>query len=235
MKHTISFIFLLAFTHFSFAQIELNINKLDNDSFEIHFTEKPYLEMNKVYKFIVKTNIEKEDSLFINLDPQKAFIENNMMFEHSFNHHNSGIIISKRTSPKSRKAVAEKTIIDIKGAKYILNIDGEQYFRQIGGSVKPKSHISIEFISDIYNLEDIEIKDPIIFTWNRRMKVKEKYYLESYKFTTKLNKLKKHKKAYSKDLKCNFVVIIFPQAYLNGNPIFPEDKRERMAMLRYDK
>ena len=68
MKTLLLTMFLITCSNLSFAQIELNINKLENDSFKIYFTEEPDFEMNKLYKFIVKTNIVKTDSLYVNLD-----------------------------------------------------------------------------------------------------------------------------------------------------------------------
>ncbi len=230
MKYSIISILFCIITYTSFSQIELNVIKIKEDSFKIYFTKKPDLQMNKSYDFIIKTNIKKEDSLLLNLCINEGYLENNLKFKHTFYHHIYPLSIQKKTSAVSKPFFAISCIEDIKGVKYILKIDGKQYYRHIGGSFGPNSIFTIDFISDIYNLKDIEIRDPVYFSiWFKKKKV-DSLFLKNYHLSFKLKDINKLKQLKQKKM----LFIVFPQVYYKGIPLLSKKDSERVAIVYFD-
>ena len=216
---------------FLFSQIELNVNKVSQDSFNIFFTKKPDLQMNKPYKFIIKTNIKKKDSIILGICRSKGFLENNLEFIYTFTYYFYPLTIERKTSSGSKFFFDAFRIDSIKGIKYILKIDGKQYYRHKGGRFGPNSIFTIDFISDLYDMKNIEIRDPVYFSVWFRKKNGDSIYLKNnhlsfrIKNTDEISLLKQKK----------MLFIVFPQVYYKGVPVLSEKDSERMAIVYYEK
>lgn len=225
----ISVTFCLGFFPLS-SQIELNVNKISRDSFNIYFTKKPDLQMNKPYRFIVKTNIIKEDSIILGICSNKGFLANNLEFTYTFTHYIHPLTIKRKTASDSKVFFDVFRIDSIKGVKYILKIDGMQYYRHKGGHFGQNSIFTIDFISDLYDMKDLEIRDPVYFSVWFKKKDGDSIYLRNnhlsfrIKNTDKISLLKQKK----------MLFIVFPQVYYKGEALLPEKDSERMAIIYFD-
>ena len=215
-----------------YGQIQLNLTKIDSDSVEISFSGEPDLEMNKTYDFIIKTNINKSDSLYLNLID--GLIEDNIEFKKSFNYHLYDISVTRKPKPDHAVHVANR-LIQIKGTRFRVKIDGVEISRYNPNNIKGDSKVEIELISDIYDLNELTVKDPVIFTWMQNKSVFEKVELNSNKLSVNLKELKVHKTGFTKDAKYNHVMIVLPQVHHNGIPVLAESQQERMQILKFEK
>jgi hypothetical protein len=219
--------FVISMTNYSLAQIELNIVKHTKDSFEVFLVGNPQLEMNKNYQFVVKTNITKNDSLkLIYRLENNPYIEDNLLIEFTSNSDIKSLSIE---GPGN--IIFHDYFIHYKGAKYEMKIDNTEYSEYNGGNIGPFSKVDIEFKTDLYNIDNFEIKDPIIITTYLDRDIKEEIYLKSNKCSFQMNKLKNEKFHYNELYKGGCLLIIFPQAYLNGIPIFSIKEKDRTSLL----
>jgi hypothetical protein len=235
MKNIYLFTLIILFAKFSFSQIEINIYKIDDDSLRVIIDDNIEFEMFKPYQFIIKTDVKKVDSLYLNMYGDRSLLENDKVFEKTFDHHIYEIMIFSKKEKTKDDIVFRNKILNIKGVKFILKVDGKQYFRHIGdGDIGRKSILEIEFISDIYDLKDLEIKDPVYFSYKFPKLAGDEFFLdENYKISVKVKKLKVMKDHYIDKAKKRLLFIVFPQVYYKGKPLLPEKPSHRMAIIVY--
>ena len=81
----------------------------------------------------------------------------------------------------------------------------------------------------------MEIREPVCFALKFDKSITDSLYLNSYRINVKMKKLKTVKKSLSNASKETMLFIFFPQVYYKGEPLLPEEKSHRMALLYFDK
>lgn len=234
MKHFYLFTFLILFSKLSFSQVKINIQKVDTDSLQVFLNDTIEFEMFKPYQFIIKTDVKKEDSMYLNMYGDRSLLENDKVFEKTFDHHIYEIMISSKKEKTKDVIIFRNKILNIKGLKYILKVDGKQYYRHIGGIFGRKSQLEINFISDIYDLSDLEIKDPVYFSYKFPKLVGDSMFFDkNNNITVKVKSLKVIKDHYINKAKKRALFIVFPQVYYKGKALLPEKPSHRMAIIYY--
>ncbi len=209
------------------AQIEVKINKVSKDSFNIEFPENMGLEMGKKYTFIFKANFSKEDGYRENFTDE--LIYDGLVVEKAFNYHEYGFAVY--SLPKKDHSVQhDSKIIYIKGTRYIVKIDGKIISRYDPNTITSKSIIEIQVFSDTENLTKMSIEDLIVFQWignstsfTELIKVNETLVID----------LSKHKKFTR--TKGDAIILALPQIFIGKNKLLPDNQQERMYIMGYTK
>jgi len=191
--------------------------------------ENVELEMWTPYKFKIKTNIEKPENLVFGFD-REIRIFNGNEFEIEFDYHEFGFALFKEN-----KMMSQQFMVEIKGTKFEVDIDGNLITRFKPNSINPESQINITLVSDNNDASSLTLENPAVIYWMGNQKVHKFLPISNNFSSVNLTQEKEFKLGVDKSAQFNYVVLLLPQVKdANGRELLAKEDKARMYILKYE-